>query len=194
MPRKRLGTLIPCASCGKDHYKSLAEIRRNKRGGFFCSKSCRAARTRRNFPKKFARAAVGAAIRNGRLTKAEQCQRCDSTIEIQAHHADYSKPLDVIWLCRLCHDIESKEARIAEVMRRRKHFDPCSCGQPAIVRGMCMPCYNHWRATECPLPPCQVPGCNKRQHSRGLCDTHRQHKSIIDQFGLPPQKPGPKKQ
>ena len=38
--------------------------------------------------------------RKGILTP-EPC-KCGST-DVQMHHHDYSKPLDVTWICRLCH-------------------------------------------------------------------------------------------
>jgi ribosomal protein S27AE len=45
---------------------------------------------------------VGNAVRNGRLTK-EPCLFCGEE-KVHAHHRDYSKPLDVIWLCPKCHN------------------------------------------------------------------------------------------
>lgn len=45
-----------------------------------------------------ARTAVGNAVRDGRLIKGP-CEVCGTTKRVQAHHHDYSKPLDVRWLC-----------------------------------------------------------------------------------------------
>lgn len=33
-----------------------------------------------------------------------ECSQCGSTKHIEGHHPDYSKPLEVIWLCRRCHN------------------------------------------------------------------------------------------
>lgn len=49
-----------------------------------------------------ARTAVDNALRDGRLKK-EACVLCHCEERVQAHHPDYSKPLDVVWLCRDCH-------------------------------------------------------------------------------------------
>ncbi len=38
-----------------------------------------------------------------RGTICEACGKDSATVEIQAHHADYDKPLDVNWLCVGCH-------------------------------------------------------------------------------------------
>lgn len=49
---------------------------------------------------------VGSAIRRGDLIKPDECSVCGSkppSGEIHAHHDDYSKPLDVRWVCRACH-------------------------------------------------------------------------------------------
>lgn len=46
---------------------------------------------------------VNDAIRYGKLIRPTQCSLCLSPTDIQAHHHDYSKPLEVIWLCRTCH-------------------------------------------------------------------------------------------
>lgn len=52
--------------------------------------------------KRAAHIAVGNAIRDGRLSK-EPCAFCGTADPVEAHHHDYSKPLDVTWLCKPCH-------------------------------------------------------------------------------------------
>lgn len=43
------------------------------------------------------------AIRKGDLVRPSDCSRCGATKELDAHHVDYSTPLDVVWVCRVCH-------------------------------------------------------------------------------------------
>jgi len=51
-----------------------------------------------------ANSAVTNAVRDKRLTKPEECSVCYRTDKrIEAHHDDYSKPLEVRWLCSQCH-------------------------------------------------------------------------------------------
>jgi hypothetical protein len=45
--------------------------------------------------------AVSRAIRSGRLVPMP-CQKCGEP-QTEAHHDDYAKPLEVRWLCHLCH-------------------------------------------------------------------------------------------
>lgn len=52
-----------------------------------------------------AHSAVDTAKDSGALTP-QPCERCGATEDIHAHHADYSKPLEVEWLCRRCHKQE----------------------------------------------------------------------------------------
>lgn len=51
-----------------------------------------------------ARSAVSSAIRRGRLERLP-CEKCGDP-NSQAHHDDYSKPLDVRWLCQPHHTKE----------------------------------------------------------------------------------------
>lgn len=53
--------------------------------------------------KNRARSAVRRAVISGRLTIPVLCEDCRSICKLQAHHDDYSQPLDVIWLCSPCH-------------------------------------------------------------------------------------------
>lgn len=39
--------------------------------------------------------------------KRGDCERCGAA-NAHAHHHDYSKPLDVSWLCSTCHGLEHK--------------------------------------------------------------------------------------
>src|SRR5580698_1884754 len=41
----------------------------------------------------------------GKLVRPSSCQRCGRISAIHAHHHDYSKPLDVEWLCIYCHEL-----------------------------------------------------------------------------------------
>ncbi len=50
-----------------------------------------------------ARQRVGAAIKRGELVRPEICEECGRESYIEAAHADYSRPLEVRWLCRRCH-------------------------------------------------------------------------------------------
>jgi len=57
--------------------------------------------------KQRARRMVSYAIIVGKLTK-EPCRICGD-LDTIAHHEDYSKPLKVWWLCRVCHETLHKE-------------------------------------------------------------------------------------
>lgn len=56
----------------------------------------------RNPDARRAQYAVNNAVRDGRLHKTP-CAICGSDKNIHGHHKDYSRPLDVVWLCTTCH-------------------------------------------------------------------------------------------
>lgn len=49
-----------------------------------------------------AHTALSNAVRDKRILK-EPCAICGATKNIHGHHKDYSKPLEVTWLCARCH-------------------------------------------------------------------------------------------
>ena len=55
---------------------------------------------KRNPEKRKAHIAMNNALRDGKLIK-QPC-KCGET-KVHGHHEDYSKPLEVIWLCSKCH-------------------------------------------------------------------------------------------
>lgn len=57
-----------------------------------------------------ARFRLSSAVANGRLVRASACSDCsrdeipgDHKTRLHGHHPDYSKPLDVVWVCPKCH-------------------------------------------------------------------------------------------
>jgi hypothetical protein len=58
---------------------------------------------KRNLEKTRAHSRVARAIKKGTLVRPDTCERCGEECRPEASHDDYSKPLEVEWLCRLCH-------------------------------------------------------------------------------------------
>lgn len=107
------GYLNKCKSCAKEdasrHRNSnLDRIReydrkRSKEPERMEMNGVRTKAFRTEFPKKYAaHRMVGNAIRDGKLFR-EPCEICGSNKSIYAHHDDYSKPLNIRWLCCVHH-------------------------------------------------------------------------------------------
>ena len=58
------------------------------------------------------------ALKTGKLTKPDACSKCGSLEKIEAHHDDYTKSLEVRWLCFVCHRQHHTEEN-----RRLNHVD-----------------------------------------------------------------------
>lgn len=54
--------------------------------------------------KFIARSKVYTAIKSRKLVKPEECEKCHKNLPLEGHHDDYSKPLEVKWLCKKCHE------------------------------------------------------------------------------------------
>jgi len=66
----------------------------------------------RNREKINVHAKVHRAVKNGSLVRKECCERCGLKCKTEGHHKDYSKPLDVMWLCRKCHAMNHRKAEV----------------------------------------------------------------------------------
>lgn len=80
-----------------EHYLQYERLRRtSEKRKAKAIQDCK--RIRAEHPEKFkAHSAVSAAKRSGKLVQ-QPCEICGASRTF-AHHDDYSKPLDVIWLC-----------------------------------------------------------------------------------------------
>lgn len=61
--------------------------------------------SRANREKRRAHLTVKRAIRKGVLVRPDTCTACHTPCRPEAHHADYTKPLAVQWLCQHCHGL-----------------------------------------------------------------------------------------
>ena len=92
--------------------------------------------SREKHTKVEARRLSGAAVAAGIIDRPDHCQACGCSSEehrIEAHHDDYERPLDVIWLCTPCH----RRADAARVAREAgmNPFDPYAgfCTKPSLT-------------------------------------------------------------
>lgn len=64
-----------------------------------------------------ARYAVRMAVKRGEIVKPDVCEECnEGHFRIEAAHTDYSRPLDIRWLCASCHrrwDLEEPKGGVA---------------------------------------------------------------------------------
>ena len=94
------GRLRPrCKQCLR---KDIRKWQKTERG----SETLRRASTKayENHKEKWvARAKARYAIIKGLIKKPKKCEVCEEIKPLQGHHEDYTKPLEVIFLCYSCH-------------------------------------------------------------------------------------------
>lgn len=111
-PKMADGHLNKCKECSKldvkkNYRDNIDDKKEYERDRFqdkdrkeYCLNQQR--KNRKANPEKYkARTAVSNALRDGKI-KRKPCIYCGSE-KSQAHHDDYSRPLDVKWVCFKCH-------------------------------------------------------------------------------------------
>lgn len=106
-PKMPDGHVNKCKECNKkdvrenrtskvEHYREYDRVRGNRQ-----TREDRLRYIEANPKKRAAHVAVGNAVRDGKLLP-QPCEVCGSS-EVHGHHTDYSKPLEVMWLCPVHH-------------------------------------------------------------------------------------------
>lgn len=104
------GHVNKCKDCNKtdvhknrlkkiDYYREYDRNRGNRQGSEYTQNY------RNSHPMKYAaHILVGNAVRDGRLVKSDKCEECSAKGgSLHGHHDDYAMPLNVRWLCPVCH-------------------------------------------------------------------------------------------
>lgn len=129
-----------CSRCGEDKPASQFYKSKHKKSGYYSHcKACHRAtcltyrwnnivaerakdrvrnvgRKRGDKPKKPKQARahylVRAAIKGGVLVRPDACEVCQNPhSQIEAHHDDYNKPLEVIFMCGCCHQQHHRDLK-----------------------------------------------------------------------------------
>lgn len=107
-PQMGNGHLGKCKECNKQDVRDNYRLRRDQYRRYYAERETTQRRKehrhrrqklrRQKHPEKYkANYLAGDAIRDGRLIR-QPCEKCGNP-KTEAHHDDYSKPLDVRWLC-----------------------------------------------------------------------------------------------
>ena len=124
-PQMGDGHLGKCIECAKADVRAHRSANLDRVRAYDCERAktpARRAHMKRTTAQYFAahpdrkkaNHAVSNAVRDGRLVR-QPCQVCGAT-RSHGHHSDYSKPLDVVWLCAVHHKEEHQ--RLDAVKRR----------------------------------------------------------------------------
>lgn len=99
-----------CEYCDKEFFHVLSTP------GKFCSYYCRGKinaahyiHSKRNITKEknilkyYVRYYIMNLIKSDKIIRPKQCSACNIFCTPDAHHEDYNKPYEIMWLCRTCH-------------------------------------------------------------------------------------------
>lgn len=124
------GHLNKCAECTKidvranrkariEYYREYDKVRNRepeRSNSRFAGMKLRPRQQESDPVKRAARIALGNALRDGKIQRPPECQVCSVTDDLHGHHEDYSKPLEVIWVCSACHVFIHKYWRVQDAV------------------------------------------------------------------------------
>ena len=91
-------------NAAKWHKNNRDQINKKNRERYSIDRTTIIERDRRHAEKVRAQHLVQTYVRRGKIIKPPICSICNcESKRIEGHHADYSKPMEVIWVCNRCH-------------------------------------------------------------------------------------------
>lgn len=129
-----------CKSCGRNYgleYKTKnREYIRNRDRIRDSIPSVRAAKLKaknkwqiNNLHKRRAHWRIYRAVKAGKITRPNKCERCLNICKPNGHHDDYNKPLEIMWLCQLCH--KKRHIELGDIISKYDGPRPCRLVQVA---------------------------------------------------------------
>lgn len=108
----------------KDYYRAYDRLRGSRNtSGSYNTESKKEWRLR-NADKVRAQGQCIRAVKAGKIVRPTTCSVCGKVCTPHGHHHDYTKPLDVLWVCSKCHSaihrkysIEEDRIIVAETVR-----------------------------------------------------------------------------
>lgn len=88
--------------------------------------------------KRSCRYAVFSAVKRGDLVigSCADCSKTQKETRIDAHHENYDKPLEVVWLCKSCHSIRHG-SNISDKLLSRHKPTATKQAKPLLLDGEC---------------------------------------------------------
>lgn len=117
-----------CKSCFAEYYKKNQSAIREVNKNYRKTKDCLLARLKRHLnnwecltyynQRRRAVKTVRIALACGEVTRPVKCDLCEKqNAFIDAHHNDYTKPLEIEWVCRKCHKMVHRQINNAMVLQ-----------------------------------------------------------------------------
>jgi hypothetical protein len=102
------GLSVACRDCESEKYMANRDSILSKRRAHYIKNSERIRSRVKSYildnpEKRSAHTAIERAVKFGRMERPRLCSSCGDPCTPVAHHEDYSRPLDVEWLCVKCH-------------------------------------------------------------------------------------------
>jgi len=91
------------SAAGRESLRKSRERYRATEKGRVAMRKANAQHRIDNPDKAIARHAIQNAIRDGKIMRPTTCSVCGCVRKVESHHPDYTKPFEVVWVCRPCH-------------------------------------------------------------------------------------------